>query len=75
MALRMMNSQNAIHVRKLQKNGFEVETGGRRCCKDGLTREEGGRGEGDLSGWVVVYEARSWSTARCTGGAVVWGGR
>jgi hypothetical protein len=59
MALRMMNSQNAIHVRKLQKRGFEVETGGSRCRRDGLTREEGGKGEGDLSGWVVVYDARS----------------
>jgi hypothetical protein len=54
MALRMMNSQKAIHVRRLQNSGFEVETGGSRCRREGFTREEGGRGEGDLSGCVVV---------------------
>jgi hypothetical protein len=40
---------NAIHVGIVQKRGLD-ETGGNRCGKVGLTREEGGKGEGDRNG-------------------------
>jgi hypothetical protein len=44
----------AIQVGMVHNSGLELAGGGDRWIRSGLTREEGGRGEGERRGWEEV---------------------
>lgn len=53
------NCRKANHVGSVHSSGLLELGGGKRWGMLGLTRDDGGNGEGERSGWLVLYDSSS----------------